>query len=107
MPSRFEPCGLNQIYSLKYGTIPVVRATGGLDDTVEEWNSAQNSGTGFKFHRYQPQPLLDVIDRALAAFYDKNQWARLMENAMAKNFSWEEPAGEYATVYEEAARKRA
>jgi starch synthase len=106
MPSRFEPCGLNQIYSLKYGTIPVVRATGGLDDTVEEWNSAQSSGTGFKFHRYQPQPLLDAIDRALAAFYDKNQWTRLMENAMAKNFSWEEPAGEYATVYEEAARKR-
>lgn len=107
MPSRFEPCGLNQIYSMKYGTIPVVRATGGLDDTVEDWNPAENSGTGFKFHEYGPQALLDAIDRALAAFCDKNQWKRLMENGMSKNFSWDKPAGEYAEVYEEAVRKRA
>ena len=107
MPSRFEPCGLNQIYSLKYGTIPVVRATGGLDDTVEEWNPSQNSGTGFKFQPYETQALLDSIDRALGAFYDKSQWKQLMENAMAQNFSWEKPSHEYAAVYEEAARKRA
>ena len=105
MPSRFEPCGLNQIYSLKYGTVPVVRATGGLDDTVEEWNPGLNTGTGFKFAPYHAQALLDAIDRALAAFYDKKQWSQLMQNAMAQNFSWDKPAREYVAVYEEAARK--
>lgn len=107
MPSRFEPCGLNQIYSMKYGTIPVVHATGGLDDTVEEWSPAQNAGTGFKFQDYNPQALLDSIDRALGVFYDKPRWQHLIENAMAKNFSWDKPAEEYIAVYEQAARKRA
>ncbi|WP_348261766.1 glycogen synthase GlgA [Telmatobacter sp. DSM 110680] len=107
MPSRFEPCGLNQIYSLKYGTIPVVRATGGLDDTVEEWNPGLNSGTGFKFEAYEAQALLDTIDRALSAFYDKKQWSQLMQNGMAQDFSWDKPAREYVAVYEEAARKKA
>ncbi|HET6168561.1 MAG TPA: glycogen synthase GlgA [Terracidiphilus sp.] len=107
MPSRFEPCGLNQIYSLKYGTIPVVHATGGLDDTVEEWNPGLNTGTGFKFKPYESQALLNAIDRALTAFYDKKQWSQLMENAMAQNFSWDKPAREYNDLYEEAARKRA
>ncbi len=107
MPSKFEPCGLNQIYSLKYGTVPVVRATGGLDDTVEEWNAGLNAGTGFKFEPYQAQALLDAIDRALAAFYDKKQWTQLMLNGMAQNYSWDQPAREYVAVYEEAARKRA
>jgi len=107
MPSRFEPCGLNQIYSLKYGTIPVVRATGGLDDTVQEWDPEKKTGTGFKFEAYEAQALLDAIDRALAAFYDKTQWRTLMENGMAQNFSWEKPAREYVAAYEDAARKRA
>lgn len=107
MPSRFEPCGLNQIYSLKYGTVPVVRATGGLDDTVEEWNPDLNAGTGFKFGRYDAEALLDVIDRALAAFNDREQWTQLMQNGMAQNFSWDQPAREYAAVYEEVARKKA
>ncbi|HEY2471768.1 MAG TPA: glycogen synthase GlgA [Terracidiphilus sp.] len=107
MPSRFEPCGLNQIYALRYGTVPVVRATGGLDDTIEEWNVGAGTGTGFKFDRYEAQALLDAIDRALSAFYDKKQWSKLMQNGMAQNFSWQQPAREYVTVYEEAARKRA
>jgi starch synthase len=107
MPSRFEPCGLNQIYSLKYGTVPVVHATGGLDDTVEEWNPATNAGTGFKFRPYEAQALLDAVDRSLSAFYQKNQWLQLMHNGMAQNFSWQQPAREYAAVYEEAQRKRA
>jgi len=107
MPSHFEPCGLNQIYSLKYGTVPVVHATGGLDDTVEEWIPEQDRGTGFKFAAYEAQALLDAIDRALTTFYDKKQWAKLMENGMAQKFSWEEPAREYLAVYEAAARKRA
>jgi starch synthase len=106
MPSRYEPCGLNQIYSLKYGTVPVVRATGGLDDTIEEWNSTQQTGTGFKFKGLSSGVLLGAIDRALAAFEDKKGWKRLMLNGMARNYSWEQPAREYAAAYEEAARRR-
>jgi starch synthase len=107
MPSRYEPCGLNQIYSLKYGTAPVVRATGGLDDTIEEWNREKGTGTGFKFEGYSAQGLMAAIDRALAAFEDKAGWKQLMRNGMARNYSWEEPAREYAAVYEEVARRRA
>ena len=107
MPSRYEPCGLNQIYSLKYGTVPVVRATGGLDDTIEEWDAAKGTGTGFKFEGYAPGDLLAAIDRALAAFQDKAEWRRLMLNGMAKNYSWEQPAREYAAVYGEVVRRKA
>ena len=107
MASRFEPCGLNQIYAMKYGTVPLVRATGGLDDTVEEWNPNLNTGTGFKFGAYNSQAQLDTIDHAVATFHDKDQWTRLMQNGMGQNFSWERPAREYTTVYEEVVRKRA
>jgi starch synthase len=107
MPSRYEPCGLNQIYSLKYGTVPVVRATGGLDDTIEEWNAKQGTGTGFKFEGCKAEELLAAIDRALAAFADRRGWRRLMRNGMARDYGWEQPAREYAAVYEEAARRRA
>jgi starch synthase len=105
MPSRYEPCGLNQIYSLKYGTVPVVRATGGLDDTIQEWNPEQRTGTGFKFEGLDSLDLLDAIDRALAAFEDQEGWKKLMLNGMARNYSWEQPAREYAAVYEEVARR--
>ena len=107
MPSRYEPCGLNQIYSLKYGTVPVVRATGGLDDTIEEWNPAASTGTGFKFEGYSAQNLIAAIDRALAAYQNREAWQRLMLNGMAQNYSWEQPAREYATIYEEVATRRA
>lgn len=107
MPSRYEPCGLNQIYSLKYGTVPVVRATGGLDDTIEEWDPEQGTGTGFKFTGYEPPNLLAAIDRALAAFQHKESWERLMRNGMARDYGWEAPAREYAQVYEDAASRRA
>lgn len=107
MPSRYEPCGLNQIYSLKYGTVPVVRATGGLDDTIEEWNPKQGTGTGFKFTGYKPLDLLAAVDRALKAFEHQESWQRLMRNGMAQDYSWEAPARDYAQVYEEAARRRA
>jgi starch synthase len=107
MPSRYEPCGLNQIYSLKYGTVPVVRSTGGLDDTIEEWNPEQSTGTGFKFEGLSAEALLGAIDRALQAFQDKEGWRRLMRNGMAQDYSWEQPAREYAAVYEEVARRRA
>ncbi|MGA2350910.1 MAG: glycogen synthase GlgA [Terracidiphilus sp.] len=105
MPSLYEPCGLNQIYSLKYGTVPVVRATGGLDDTIDEWNPEQGSGTGFKFKGTIAGALQAAIDRALAAFQDKAGWKKLMLNGMARNYSWEQPAREYEAVYEEATRR--
>ncbi len=106
MPSRYEPCGLNQIYSLKYGTVPLVRATGGLDDTIEEWDAKKGTGTGFKFYGYDPRDLLEELDRALAAFQHKKSWTRLMRNGMAREYGWDKPAREYAEVYAEAARRR-
>ncbi|HEY1805254.1 MAG TPA: glycogen synthase GlgA [Terracidiphilus sp.] len=105
MPSRYEPCGLNQIYSLKYGTVPIVRATGGLDDTIEEWNAKKGTGTGFKFSGFDPRDLLAEIDRALEAFQNRKAWERLMRNGMARDYSWSGPAKEYVKVYEEAAEK--
>jgi starch synthase len=107
MPSLYEPCGLNQIYSLKYGTVPVVRATGGLDDTIEEWNPEQGSGTGFKFQGANSGALQAALERALTAFADKDGWQRLMLNGMARNYSWEQPAREYVAAYQEAAQRRA
>jgi len=107
MPSRYEPSGLNQMYSLRYGTVPVVRATGGLDDSVEEWNPETSTGTGFKFYGYNPADLLAAIERALDLFHkDKDAWRALMLNGMAKDFSWHKPAAEYAALYEEVARRR-
>lgn len=106
MPSRYEPCGLSQIYSLKYGTVPVVHATGGLDDTIEEWDPAAGSGTGFKFYPYEPAAFLAALDRAFATFADKEAWLKLQRNGMAKDYSWREPAGEYLRLYEECVRRR-
>ncbi|MBT9330171.1 glycogen synthase GlgA [Paracidobacterium acidisoli] len=106
MPSRYEPCGLNQIYSLKYGTVPVVRATGGLDDTIAEWEPVAESGTGFKFHGYEPENFLAAIHRALTLFTDKAAWSKLMRNGMMKDFSWSGPAAEYVKVYTDVARRR-
>jgi len=106
MPSKYEPCGLNQIYSLKYGTVPVVRATGGLDDTIEEWDAKAGTGTGFKFDSLLAVDLLATVDRALEAFRNKAGWRRLMLNGMERNFGWEQPAREYAVLYVEAARRR-
>lgn len=106
MPSRYEPGGLRQIYSMKYGTVPVVRSTGGLEDTVEEWNAETGTGTGFKFFGYNAQDLLGAIDRALAAFHDKFGWRKLMHDGMAKNFGWANPAREYLELYEEVLRRK-
>src|SRR5919112_385151 len=92
MPSLFEPCGLNQMFSLKYGTIPVVRAVGGLKDTVEDYNAARSAGTGFLFEVYEPQELLKAIDRALDIFSDKKSWSALQRRAMNMDFSWDRSA---------------
>jgi starch synthase len=105
MPSLYEPCGLNQIYSLKYGTVPVVRATGGLDDTIEEWNPEKGTGTGFKFKGMRAEALWAAVGRALSAFEDKAGWKRLMLNGMVRDYSWTQPAREYAAVYEKVARR--
>lgn len=106
MPSRYEPCGLGQLCALKYGTVPVVRATGGLDSTVEEWQPETQAGTGFKFEGYRPEDFLAAIERALVLFRDQPAWQTLMRNGMAQDHSWVKPAGEYAEVYEQVARSR-
>jgi len=99
MPSRFEPCGLNQMYSLRYGTIPIVRAVGGLVDTVEHFDRARGTGTGFVFRDYDSTGLLWAVDEALAAFSHREDWARLCANAMAADFSWETSARRYVELY--------
>ena len=100
MPSRYEPCGLNQIYSLKYGNVPIVRATGGLDDTIENWDAHARRGTGFKFSEYSGEALLATIRMALQAYRDQVSWRALMRNGMNKDFSWTASAREYVKVYD-------
>jgi starch synthase len=102
MPSRYEPCGLNQIYSLRYGTVPVVRATGGLEDTVEAFDLEHGTGTGFKFVEYSGGALLYAIRQALHQYTDEGVWKRIQLNGMAKDFSWNISAAEYAKLYEAA-----
>jgi starch synthase len=107
MPSRYEPCGLNQIYSLKYGTVPVVRATGGLDDTIEPWDARTGKGTGFKFTDYTGEALLATIKQALVAYRDQTSWQTLMRNGMGRDFSWGASAREYGKIYERVRQIRA
>jgi starch synthase len=106
MPSRYEPCGLNQIYSLKYGTVPIVRATGGLDDTVETFDVEHGTGTGFKFAEYSGAALLYAVKQALHHYADERIWKRIQLNGMAKDFSWKAPAAEYAKLYQAARAPR-
>jgi len=107
MPSRYEPSGLNQMYSLKYGTVPIVRATGGLDDSIEPWDAAAGKGTGFKFSSYSGAALLSAIQEALKAFKDQARWKKLMLNGMKQDFSWTASAKEYVKIYERLAPKTA
>lgn len=102
MPSRYEPCGLNQIYSLRYGTVPIVRATGGLDDTIEPFDLEHGTGTGFKFYEYSGGALLHSLRQALHYYSDEGVWKRIQLNGMAKDFSWNTSAAEYAKLYEAA-----
>jgi starch synthase len=107
MPSRYEPCGLNQIYSLKYGTVPIVRATGGLDDTIEPWDARTGKGTGFKFTEYNGESLLLTVKQALTAYQDQTSWHALMRNGMNKDFSWNASAREYGKIYDRVKQMRA
>jgi starch synthase len=99
MPSRYEPCGLNQLYSLRYGTVPVVRATGGLDDTIDDFSPSTGTGTGFKFKKYDSGEMLHAIRRAVQTFADQEAWRKLMRTGMAKDFSWETSAKKYVQLY--------
>jgi starch synthase len=98
MPSRFEPCGLNQLYSLRYGTVPIVRATGGLNDTVEDVVAGE-SGTGFKFRDYTPEALVSTVRRALSAYRNPAGWAAIEQRGMRQDHSWDASAAEYVKLY--------
>jgi starch synthase len=106
MPSKYEPCGLNQIYSLKYGTIPVVRATGGLDDTIVNYDPATGQGNGFKFKEYDAKEFLNQIKRAIGFYKQPNHWRKLLHNAMSADFSWRRSAEAYLKLYLKALEKR-
>lgn len=99
MPSRYEPCGLNQMYSMRYGTIPVVRATGGLDDTIKEFDARSGKGNGFKFAEYSSGALVEAVKRAMRVYEKRDVWLGLMKNAMEEDFSWNRSALRYEKVY--------
>ena len=106
MPSHYEPCGLGQMMALRYGTVPIVRKTGGLSDTVADYNPNTERGTGFQFEEYSGSALIECVRRALAVYNDRTKWKRLMRNGMKQNFSWERSAKDYVKVYRKAMRKR-
>ena len=105
MPSRYEPCGLGQLIALRYGTVPVVRRTGGLADTVRAWDEASGAGTGFLFDELSAEACAAALMRALAAHADPAAWRRLVANAMAADFSWDTSAESYVTCYRRAIKK--
>ncbi len=102
MPSRYEPCGLGQLISLRYGTVPVVRATGGLADTVEDFDPATGKGNGFRFQEYSSVALLAAISRALLTYRNKRVWKQLVKRGMKGDFSWQASAKRYEDIYQEA-----
>jgi starch synthase len=106
MPSKYEPCGLNQIYSLRYGTIPVVRATGGLDDTITQYDPASKKGNGFKFTRYDAKEFLNTIRVAIGFYSQPHHWRELIRNAMTADFSWNRSAEAYLRLYQKALEKK-
>jgi starch synthase len=110
MPSHYEPCGLNQMYSLKYGTVPIVRKTGGLADTVQDWHEylsyGEEAGTGFSFNDYTSYALVSSVQRAVDVFKDKDVWSKIQVNGMKKDYSWEASAKEYLVLYRKAIEKR-
>jgi len=103
MPSHYEPCGLTQLYGLRYGTIPIVRATGGLRDTIEEFDAESRRGNGFVFDSYQAADLLQTVDRALSLFHQKEEWVTLVKKAMSADFSWSRSAQAYLDLYQSLA----
>ena len=106
MPSLFEPCGLGQLIALRYGSIPIVRETGGLKDTVIPYNEYTEEGNGFGFINYSQDELLNTIRYSLNIFKDKNRWNKIIENSMGTDNSWEKSAKEYLRIYEELLRDK-
>lgn len=103
IPSRFEPAGLSAMYSLKYGALPVARATGGVQEIIEDYDPSSDSGYGFLFYEYSPEAFWDAMKRAREAFLDRDLWTKLVKRAMARDFSWERAARRYEQVYAEIA----
>jgi starch synthase len=99
VPSHYEPCGLTQLYALKYGTVPVVRATGGLNDTIEQFDEKTKAGNGFKFKYYTSDDLVEAIKCAVEIYKNKKLWKKLMSNGMALDFSWDKSAEDYINIY--------
>ncbi|MDE5775464.1 MAG: glycosyltransferase, partial [Treponemataceae bacterium] len=107
MPSHYEPCGLNQIYSMIYGTLPIVRRTGGLADTVQNYNESTGEGTGFMFDAITPSALYNTVGWAVYAYYNKKEHIKAMRlRGMKSVFSWEDAAKKYLEVYDEALRRK-
>ena len=106
MPSRYEPCGLNQMYSLRYGTVPVVRATGGLYDTISQFDPKRGEGVGFRFTDYEPESFWQATKTAIDLFYESKTWQQIMRNGMAKDFSWESSAQQYLKLYRKTVDER-
>jgi starch synthase len=105
VPSRYEPCGLTQMYSLKYGAAPIVRATGGLDDTIVDYNPDTNQGNGFKFRAPNAREFFDVIRKAVVFYQNADEWRKLILNGMKADFSWDRSARTYLDLYESLANK--
>ena len=99
MPSLYEPCGLNQMYSLRYGAVPIVRRTGGLVDSVQSWNSDSGTGTGFVFDHFTADGLTWGIKSALELYQDRGSWRQLVRNGMNMDFSWQRQIGDYVKLY--------
>jgi starch synthase len=105
MPSRYEPCGLNQMYSLKYGTVPIVRETGGLADTITNYDKKTGEGNGFTFKAYKSKEMVDAIKRAVKTYQDQESWIKIQRTGMAADYSWEQSAKKYMELYEKVMQK--
>lgn len=101
IPSRYEPCGLNQMISLRYCTIPIVRATGGLDDVIEDYNPKTGKGNGFKFNEYSSKELIHSIKKALKVHFNRSEWEKIIRNGLKNDYSWEKSAIEYDKLYKQ------
>ncbi|MGI6085813.1 MAG: glycogen synthase, partial [Acetivibrionales bacterium] len=105
MPSLYEPCGLSQIISMRYGTVPIVRETGGLKDTVKPYNVYTKEGTGFTFANYNAHEMKDAVSCAIEIYRNKEEWENLVKRCMEQDFSWQNSAMEYKNLYEEMLKR--
>ena len=106
IPSKFEPCGITQMQSMRYGSIPIARKTGGLADTVKEFKPEENEGNGFLFKEYEPFALFKSIVQARTSYNFKDSWKKLIKRAMEENFSWEKSAQGYIEVFKKTIKKK-